>query len=184
MVSVQEWQPKADDRSLTDDVLKVEPNYLRDFQSCLTQAGILVSAERGFRWKSWVFRAFQEGAITMQRFTKASRLLGPSQFSPVFSQARYRVSSSNLLVLVRPSQQSARLGLVVAKKNVRLAVKRNQIKRLIREAFRVRQAEFGTIDMVVLARSGLGSLNKQEISQQIHQLFDELLEKLNYENNR
>ncbi len=118
--------------------------------------------------------------MAMQRFTKASRLLGSSQFSPVFSQARYRVSSSNLLVLARPSQQAARLGIVVAKKNVRLAVQRNQIKRLVREAFRVRQKEFGTIDMVVLARSGLDSLNKQDISKQVHRLFDELLKKLNH----
>ncbi len=119
----------------------------------------------------------------MQRFTKASRLLGSSQFSPVFSQPRYRVSSSTLLVLARLSQQPARLGLVVAKKNVRLAVKRNRIKRLIREAFRVRQTEFDTIDMVVLVRSGLDSLSKQEISHQVHQLFDELLKKLDHEDN-
>ncbi len=116
--------------------------------------------------------------MASQSFTKASRLLGSSQFSPVFSQAQFRISGKNLLILARPSGEPARLGLVIGKKQVKTAVQRNRIKRLIRESFRIRKQEFGTIDLVVLARAGVDSLNNQEVTAQINKLFDELLKKL------
>lgn len=117
--------------------------------------------------------------MTRQSFTKASRLLGSAQFSAVFSQARFKVSAKNLLILACPSQGPARLGIVVAKKNVRLAVQRNRIKRLIRESFRTRQEEFGTIDLVVLARPIPDSMGNDEFRAQLNYLFDELVKKLN-----
>jgi ribonuclease P protein component len=117
--------------------------------------------------------------MAKQSFTKASRLLGSSQYSSVFSQARFRLSAKNLLILAKTSEGPARLGLVVGKKHVRSAVQRNRIKRLIRESFRIRKQEFGTIDLVVLARSGLDMLSNQQITVQANLLFDELTKKLN-----
>ncbi len=35
MDSVPEWRPRVDDRLLTDDALKVEPDYLLDLLACL-----------------------------------------------------------------------------------------------------------------------------------------------------
>ena len=57
---------------------------------------------------------------------------------------------------------NARLGLVVAKKNVRLAVDRNRIKRLIRESFRRRQHSLEGIDVIVLARRGVDRQSNRE----------------------
>jgi ribonuclease P protein component len=45
---------------------------------------------------------------------------------------------------------AARLGLAVSKKHCKLAVRRNRIKRLVRESFRVHQAELGGLDVVVM----------------------------------
>ena len=59
-------------------------------------------------------------------------------------------------------QTNARLGLVVAKKNVRLAVDRNRFKRLVRESFRRRQHLLEGIDIIVLARRGVVRQSNRE----------------------
>lgn len=117
--------------------------------------------------------------MARQGFSKSVRLLGPAQFDPVFKKTAFKLSTSCLLILVGISDGRARLGVVVAKKHVKTAVQRNRVKRIIRESFRLRQAEFGTIDLVVLARQGLDQLDNRAIMTQLNFLFDELLNKLN-----
>ena len=116
--------------------------------------------------------------MAKQGFSKASRLLSPSQYGSVFKQAEFKLSAATMLILVCRSKTSPRLGIIVAKKNVKSAVQRNRLKRIIRESFRLRQGEFGTIDLVVLARQSLDKMNNQEVQSQINKLFDELLSKL------
>ncbi len=66
-------------------------------------------------------------------------------------------------MLARPSGlKEARLGLIVAKKNVRLAVKRNRIKRVVRDSFRLNQQTLETLDIIFLARRGLDQLEPAE----------------------
>lgn len=117
--------------------------------------------------------------MAKQGFSKASRLLGPSQYSSVFNKADFKLSAPAVLMLVSKSAQDPRLGIVVSKKNAKSAVQRNRLKRIIRESFRLRQEEFGTIDIVILARQGLDKMNNQEVLIQINKLFDELINKLN-----
>jgi ribonuclease P protein component len=50
----------------------------------------------------------------------------------------------------------ARLGLIVASRVERRAVRRNYVKRLVREVFRGRQAELAGLDLVVQLRSSGG----------------------------
>ena len=50
------------------------------------------------------------------------------------------------------SHPQARLGIVVAKRNVRLAVARNRIKRLVRETFRHQQQRLNGLDIVVVVK--------------------------------
>ena len=46
----------------------------------------------------------------------------------------------------------ARLGLTVSKRNVRLAVDRNRVKRLLREWFRINREHFRSYDVVLSVR--------------------------------
>lgn len=50
------------------------------------------------------------------------------------------------------TQPLARLGIVVAKRNVKLAVARNRIKRLVRETFRQQQQRLDGLDIVVVVK--------------------------------
>lgn len=82
-------------------------------------------------------------------------MLTPSQFTFVFQQPQ-RAGTPQITILGRlNSLGHPRIGLTVAKKNVRRAHERNRIKRLTRESFRLRQHELPAMDFVVVAKKGL-----------------------------
>lgn len=116
--------------------------------------------------------------MTTTRFGKTSRLLNAKDFTQVFDNARLKVSTAELLFLARPNQlPHARLGLVIAKKHVRKAVARNRVKRIVRESFRLRQADLAGLDIVVLARKGLDTLDKPQLHLSCQQLWQQLQRK-------
>lgn len=87
-----------------------------------------------------------------RRFRRAHRLSKNSEFQDVFN-ARMRKSDGPLTLYTRPSDlPHSRLGLSVSRR-VGNAVKRNRLKRLIREAFRLNRHAFpAPYDMVVVLR--------------------------------
>jgi len=106
---------------------------------------------------------------------KSRRLLKPKQFESVFADASIRASNRHCLILSRPNNGSnPRLGLIIAKKHIRLAVERNRIKRVIRESFRLHQHQLPAINAIVLARKGLDALENREI----HDLMELLWKKI------
>jgi len=113
-------------------------------------------------------------------FERHRRLLDAKDFKRVFDNNRFRSSSKNLLILAidnLPATHS-RLGVVVAKKNVRLAVDRNRIKRLTREYFRQKISSLSCpLDYVVLVRSGMDDLDNNDVRAALKSLFDSVLKK-------
>lgn len=108
--------------------------------------------------------------MTEFAFRKSSRLLASQDFQRVFQRAKFKISHRHLLILAIPNDlERPRLGLVIGKKNVRLAVQRNRVKRHIRESFRLKQHKLPGIDAIVLARSQLDQLSDEKL--------DDLLDK-------
>ncbi|WP_429259307.1 ribonuclease P protein component [Paraburkholderia sp. GAS334] len=81
-------------------------------------------------------------------FPKAARLLKTDEFSSVFRLRPWR-RSAHFVVYGRPTGNEARLGLVIGKKYAPRAVTRNLVRRIAREAFRLRRAEFGGWDVLL-----------------------------------
>ncbi len=135
----------------------------------------------------------------MNRFRPQSRLLLASDYHAVFNGNPYSVSDRlfRLLAVVRfePDASAAqtrggasRLGLAIAKKNVRKASQRNRIKRQAREAFRnfaaLQQAKLCSdedspkptrLDIVVLARPAAANADKAELRASLERLLQQLL---------
>ena len=83
-------------------------------------------------------------------FGKERRLLNASDYSQVFEGAEARASHRHLLLLGRTNAGPGhRLGLVIAKKNVRLAVQRNRVKRIASEVFRTLPESETSMDAVI-----------------------------------
>lgn len=70
------------------------------------------------------------------RFTKAERLTKKKEFEKVFNEGKEFKSNRIIFYVAANNFQHSRLGLVVSKK-MGNAVRRNRIKRLFREAFRL-----------------------------------------------
>lgn len=106
--------------------------------------------------------------MASQAFPKAHRLLTSDDFQSVFADAPYRASHRYFLILARPNQHpGARLGLIIAKKHIRLATERNRMKRIIRETFRRQPPTLAGIDVIVLARKGMNDLGNRELIDQL-----------------
>ena len=85
-------------------------------------------------------------------FPSELRLKKPSEYKKVFDKPVKSSDTYFTLLAIRNEYDHPRLGLAIAKKNVRKAVNRNIIKRAVRENFRLKQQSLGNIDVVVLAR--------------------------------
>ena len=98
-----------------------------------------------------------------ERFPRAARLQEPDAYRRVFAKP---VRSSDYLftVLARKNGAgSARLGLAISKKQLRRAVERNRIKRVVRESFRHQRPSLPPIDLVVLARRDTGRASSLQL---------------------
>ncbi len=85
-------------------------------------------------------------------FPKQLRLGKPAEYKKVFAKAVKSTDKLFTLLAIKNDQGHPRLGLAIAKKNIRKAVTRNIIKRAVRENFRLQQHSLINIDIVVLAR--------------------------------
>ncbi|NRB37341.1 MAG: ribonuclease P protein component [Pseudomonadales bacterium] len=113
-------------------------------------------------------------------FGKDKRLLVAADYKNVFDNNEWKVSNKESLCLsVKNDKQAPRLGLVIAKKNVKLAVHRNRIKRIIRDSFRLHQHVLPNADIVILARRGLGEKTNAEIHKQFEDTWRRLIKKAN-----
>jgi ribonuclease P protein component len=116
------------------------------------------------------------GQTADSRFGKTKRLLNADDYSQVFNNPDVRASHRNLLLLGKLNDgPEHRLGLVIAKKNVRLAVQRNRVKRLAREFFRILPNSEPSLDVVLLARQGMGQLDNAELSSILLQQWKKLV---------
>lgn len=90
--------------------------------------------------------------------------------------ARPRKSSDRLFTVLarRGPGPGARLGLAVSKKNVKRAVDRNHVKRLVRESFRRQRSRLDDLDVVVLARRGVADHSNAEISESLSRHWERL----------
>jgi len=84
-------------------------------------------------------------------FSPQVRLKKPADFKKVFAKPVKSSDQFFTLLAIRNDLGYPRLGLAIAKKNIKKAVDRNLIKRTVREHFRLQQ-NLGGIDIVVLAR--------------------------------
>ena len=115
------------------------------------------------------------------RFSRASRLLKPSQFQAVFDARkacrgqwltvhRYQpgqtraCSENEQTDIIECANPASRLGLIVAKRLVAASARRNLIRRVIREHFRTSQDAFPPGDWIVRLHESPFRVKKGEMA--------------------
>lgn len=107
-----------------------------------------------------------------ERFPRSVRLRRRGEFLVVQKQGR-RVHTPHFVILVHPrpvADRTVRLGITVSRR-VGDAVRRNRIKRFVREAFRRKKAAFPPgHDVVVVAKPGAATLAAREVEAELGSL--------------
>lgn len=112
-------------------------------------------------------------------FGKNLRLLNAKEYQQVFDNVTWKASSSHFVFLsTKNSLAYPRLGLVIAKRQVRTAVQRNRIKRILREQFRLLQYDLANVDIIVLVRPRVDQQDNPQLQGEVANCFQRLNKKI------
>ncbi len=85
-------------------------------------------------------------------------------FSEIFSSPDKKFSTNSLLVLCKENQlEHSRVGVAIKKKDIRLAVNRNRIKRKIKGSFMNNISTIPALDIIVMVGPGKKTENKKNL---------------------
>lgn len=128
--------------------------------------------------------------ITLLRLGKAQRLKTPADYRRVYQSKQWGASnhhSFNILVdaeitheerqqtaPLADSKSSSVLGVTVSKKVSKLAVVRNQIKRQVKEFFRLRQHQLPGVQLVITAKPSCANASSTERHQSLELLWQKI----------
>ena len=112
-------------------------------------------------------------------FPREDRILSSGEYDKVFKKC-IRVSVKGLVVLGQKNNNEghARLGLIVPKKILKRAVWRNRVKRVARETFRLNKASMPSVDLVLIAKTGIDAMNNAELRHNLMRLWDQISRRL------
>ena len=110
-------------------------------------------------------------------FKKVQRLQNSNDFKTVFDSPDFKIFNKNLLILASENsqQKKSRLGLVVAKKHIKLAVKRNKLKRIFRESFRCNQFHLLNLDIILIVRNDISEISNLTLNDDLNKMWKKLL---------
>jgi ribonuclease P protein component len=108
------------------------------------------------------------------RFSRSDRLISKHDFDAVFAKP-HKISRKHFVVLNRPNQvECVRLGIIIRKLQVKRAVDRNRLRRIVRESFREHKNQLKKLDIVMILRSECTPLSKKSLREIIDSLWSDL----------
>lgn len=114
-------------------------------------------------------------------FPQCCRLQGASSYSRVFERPNRSVDGFFTILWRCNKLEYGRLGMAIAKKNIRRAVDRNLVKRVVRESYRHQQCCLKGIDTVVLSRRGLPLHDKKQLRESLDRHWQRVARKIRTE---
>ena len=121
-----------------------------------------------------MLKAVRVSPRKLLNFNKKNRLASKQDFRSVFASA-CKLSRVGLRVIYLPNQLgSARLGIIINKQQVRLAVQRNRLRRGARESFRHHLAALEGLDIVLMMRAECVALDTKVLRERIDNLWQKI----------
>lgn len=109
-------------------------------------------------------------------FPRTARLLTAEDFRNVFRLSKKNRSKYFVVMNMPNGKGYPRLGLAISKKHLAKAIKRNTVKRIIRESFRLAQSKLGGIDVLILSHPGIINADKTELRKSLDHQWKRLSE--------
>ncbi|MCF6158638.1 MAG: ribonuclease P protein component [wastewater metagenome] len=116
------------------------------------------------------------------RFTRAEHLTLNREFEQVFHEGKVLKNDAVVLYVIPNNLQHSRLGLVVSKKKIGNAVRRNRAKRLLREAYRLNKHVLTVhVDIIAIPRQVFSSdINLSYVENKLKDLLIQINRKFSY----
>ena len=117
------------------------------------------------------------GAATLPNALKLPperRMRRPAQFKRVYSSGRRFGNEFFTVNTQRNDLTWARLGMSIAARNLRRAVDRNRVRRLIRESFRMHQQELPALDIIIGARASTIKADRANLRAALDKLWQKI----------
>lgn len=108
----------------------------------------------------------------MAGFPKEARLLSKREYTKVFNNKDVFRKKAFIVYCCKNGLSHARLGLAVSKKSIASAVKRNRLKRIIRESFR--NSKHNAHDYVVVVTPKIKYHNDFEVRVILDSIWEQL----------
>ena len=110
-------------------------------------------------------------------FPHEIRLTTEKQFKQVFSGTKQKINTGGFTIYCCcNSLGHPRLGVIVPKRNINKASKRNYFKRFVREHFRLSQHRLKKIDLVFFVNRAAEKMTKKELNKFLENQLDNLKE--------
>lgn len=110
-----------------------------------------------------------EGRYTL---SKHERIRRRSEFSALFESGKRIYSEYLTVILCRNTSGASRLGLVVGKRVGKTAVRRNRMKRLLREFFRLNKHRLpASQDILIVARKDFSLMKCQDLCRELEKVL-------------
>ncbi len=106
------------------------------------------------------------------RFPRRARLAGQRAFEAVFQHGERRHGALFRLHLLPVAPGAGALGIAVPKRAAARASERNRIRRIVREAYRVRRSALGHWQLVLLARAAASGATAAALREDAERLFE------------
>jgi ribonuclease P protein component len=104
----------------------------------------------------------------------ARRLRHAAEFKRLYAHGR-RIACDGFTAVIYPNDTgSARLGLSVAARLLKLAVQRNRMRRLVRESFRHHQQGLPAVDIVVGLRNAARDADNAQLRRSLEKLWQKI----------
>lgn len=117
-----------------------------------------------------------------EKFGKHERIIKTKDFRAVYEKGRKVFSGPAALVILENGLGHNRLGFSISKKNFKLAVTRNRIRRLFKEIYRKnKKAIRGGFDMVFIIKRGF---DKRSVLKEAEIVFSALTKKQGISNDK
>ena len=100
-------------------------------------------------------------------FPGGLRIRKSSDFKKIFEKGKKFSSEHYTIIFIPNSLGFPRLGIVLGKKKINRAVKRNRAKRIVREVFRKNKSAFNSLDVLILPKKGGEGLDYKKAEEEI-----------------
>lgn len=142
------------------------------------QTAFFIDKNKCVKYKPFNPALFTVNTPTNNNFRKHQRVKSPDEFKLVYKNKQWgntRLLTFNILSDESLPDDVSQLGVTVSKKVSKLAVRRNQLKRVVREFYRHKHHELKHAKLIITLKPAARNVTNNEIRSELDDLWGKIL---------